>query len=95
VGSKYHAQGFYIPWVAVVKIPWIGDQNTMGRGFDIPWVGVQNTMGGSKNTNGGGGGQNTMGRRFNIPLSMVFLPLLPMVYRTPVHDILIPLPMVF
>ena len=30
-GSKYHAQGFYIPGVVGVKIPWIG--------IIIPWVG--------------------------------------------------------
>ena len=29
-GSKYHGYG--------VKIPCIGGQNTMGRGFDIPWI---------------------------------------------------------
>ena len=36
-----------------VKIPWIGGQNTMGRGVrytmgsgvKIPWIGSQNTMG--------------------------------------------------
>ena len=26
-----------------VKIPWVGGQNGMGKGFDIPWLGG-NTM---------------------------------------------------
>ena len=26
-------------------MPWIGCQNTMGRGVNIPWVGGQYTMG--------------------------------------------------
>jgi hypothetical protein len=37
-----------------VKLPWVGDKNTMGRGFENPWVG------GSKYHEKGG--QNTMGR---------------------------------
>ena len=73
-GSRYHAQGFYIPWVAEVKTPWIGDQNTMGRGFDvpclgvtIPWVGEGVNIawiGGSIYL--GQGGQNTMGMEFSM-----------------------------
>ena len=35
-------------------IPWIGDQNTMGRGFNIPYIGGFIYF--------GWGGGNTMGR---------------------------------
>ena len=50
-GSKYHGYGFDIPWVGdqntmgrVVNIPWVGCRNTMGMGVKIPWVGGRNAM---------------------------------------------------
>ena len=53
-----------------VDIPWLGGQNTMGKGdkttmgkwFNIPWAEGQNTMG-----SGIYWGQNTMGKWVFIP----------------------------
>jgi len=43
-----------------VDIPWVGGQNTMGKGN-------QNTMGKWVNIPWAGGGQNTMGRGVKTP----------------------------
>ena len=40
-GSRYHKQGFDIPWVGLkILLPWSSMYHgyTIGRGFNIPWV---------------------------------------------------------